>query len=242
MDRYPLLDEIRGFAVLCMIFYHAFYLFSDVFSSQISNKLVNFFMPAEPFFAAAFVFISGICTRFSHRPIKRGIMLCFVAGVISLVTFFLDKFAFDCLIVFGIIHLLALSWLLFALFKRLIEKQNPKVFFIIFFVLFLIFYNTENGYLGFSSFAYYLPKNFYSHNYFSIFGFVNSKFFSADYFPILPWSFIFFSGVFFGRCFKTAPKLIKKSMFSPLGFMGRNAIWFYLLHQPLLFVLGEIIF
>lgn len=47
--RIYLLDELRGLAVFCMVFYHAFYSMSEFFNIAIGTKLLDFFTPAEPF-------------------------------------------------------------------------------------------------------------------------------------------------------------------------------------------------
>ena len=57
--RIYLLDELRGLAVFCMVFYHAFYSMSEFFGFEIGTKLLDFFTPAEPFFAALFIVISA---------------------------------------------------------------------------------------------------------------------------------------------------------------------------------------
>ena len=51
--RIYLLDELRGLAVFCMVFYHAFYSMSEFFNIAIGTKLLDFFTPAEPFFCGA---------------------------------------------------------------------------------------------------------------------------------------------------------------------------------------------
>ena len=53
--RIYLLDELRGLAVFCMVFYHAFYSMSEFFNIAVGTKLLDFFTPAEPFFAALFI-------------------------------------------------------------------------------------------------------------------------------------------------------------------------------------------
>ena len=78
--RYFLLDEIRGFAVICMVFFHAFYTCFETLSIGFFGDLINFFLPAEPFFAAGFIFISGMCGNFSKNPWKRTVILVFVAA------------------------------------------------------------------------------------------------------------------------------------------------------------------
>ena len=66
------MDEIRGFAVLCMIFYHGFYSLAYLFQLDWGMALLRFFMPAEPFFAGAFILISGISSNLSHSNLLRG--------------------------------------------------------------------------------------------------------------------------------------------------------------------------
>ena len=46
--RYFLLDEIRGFAVICMVFFHAFYTCFETLSIGFFGDLINFCLP-NPF-------------------------------------------------------------------------------------------------------------------------------------------------------------------------------------------------
>ena len=74
-NRIHFLDEARGFAVLMMIFYHAFYLLYSVFGLKAAYDLFIFFMPVEPMFAGLFMFVSGISTSLSKSNMKRGLIL-----------------------------------------------------------------------------------------------------------------------------------------------------------------------
>lgn len=47
--RYHLLDNLRGFAILCMVFYHGFFTVSMVLGLSFTDRLIAFFMPVEPF-------------------------------------------------------------------------------------------------------------------------------------------------------------------------------------------------
>ena len=104
-QRLILLDELRGFAVCCMVFYHGFYSLASIFGLSIGRDLLYFFMPAEPWFAGLFILISGICCNFSHSNAVRGAKLLLVGLAVTLVT---------CLIlpqeriIFGILHFLSL--------------------------------------------------------------------------------------------------------------------------------------
>ena len=61
--------------------------------------------------------------------------------------------------------------------------------------------------------------------------------YSADYYPLMPWIFLFFVGTFLGRFFKngTAPKFFKADVLQPIGFIGRHTLIIYLLHQPIIY-------
>ena len=61
--RYAFLDELRGFLVLCMII-----------------------TPAVPFFAGAFITLSGMMCGFSHSNLLRGVKCLAIATVITVVT------------------------------------------------------------------------------------------------------------------------------------------------------------
>ena len=80
------LDELRGFSVFCMVFYHAFFSIGEIFKVPFFLSLLKFFMPAEPFFAAIFIIISGISSNLSHSNLSRGAKLFIVAMAVTLVT------------------------------------------------------------------------------------------------------------------------------------------------------------
>ena len=64
--RIHLIDELRGFAIFCMVFYHAFYTVGVLFNIGWAMVLLNFFTPAEPYFAGLFILISGLACNLSY--------------------------------------------------------------------------------------------------------------------------------------------------------------------------------
>ena len=68
--------------------------------------------------------------------------------------------------------------------------------------------------------------------------------FSSDYFSLFPWFFLFLSGYFLYRI------VFEKGIASPLkdwktgnvffDFLGRHSLVFYLLHQPLLYLILQL--
>ena len=67
-------------------------------------------------------------------------------------------------------------------------------------------------------------------------GIHSSTFFSSDYFPLLPWVFVFFFGVFLGRLAKEGkfPRFFAASHIPFFAFTGRHALLIYILHQPVI--------
>lgn len=236
--RYHLLDEARGFAVLCMIFYHAFYTMANMFSIPFSQTLLDFFTPAEPFYAAFFIFLSGVCCQLTRSNLKRGLKLALVSLALTAVTLFLPRIGISGTeIYFGILHLLSVGMILVGLTNKVIKKVPPLLGAIIFLILFFVFYNIKKGYLGFGDFSLDLPKYLYTNNNLFFLGFATSDFFSADYFPILPWIFMFLCGAFIGLYAPAGkfPAFLSKRFIPPLSFLGRHALIIYILHQPIIY-------
>ena len=121
--RIHFMDEVRGFDLLLMIAFHAFYTMGAIFDISIGTTLFAFFAPAEPFFAGVFIFICGISCRLSHSNWRRGLLLALVAiGMSVVLWFFMPKE----MIWFGILHFLAVSILLFALLRPLLDRISRR--------------------------------------------------------------------------------------------------------------------
>ncbi len=237
--RYNLLDEIRGFMVVCMVFYHGFFLGYSTFGIEFLGDLLYFFMPVEPIFAASFIFICGLCTVYSRSNYIHGLKIVLAAAAVSAVTYVMTKLGLaseNDFIVFGILHLLGTSVILSELLSKLLIKLPLRIFTAIFAVLFVLTYSVQFGYVGIGELSVKIPEFLTEDNRLFIFGFINSDFASGDYFPLIPWFFIFLSGWCFGRFTKgKLPEVFIKSRVKPLSFIGRNALIFYLVHQPVWF-------
>ena len=113
-NRIGLMDDLRGFCVLCMIFYHGFLLAFSSFGVVAGGQAYDFFRPVQPFFAGTFILLCGISCRLSHSNRDRGLKLLAVALAINLITILglprLKPLGFDFSgseIWFGILDLLA---------------------------------------------------------------------------------------------------------------------------------------
>ena len=128
--RIHLLDELRGIAVFCMIFYHAFYAMGMIFQFQLGADLIQFFSPAEPFFAG----------------LERGCKLFFLAYAVTLVTFF--AVGPDEVIQFGILHMLSISMIAYGLLTKINAKIPMWLGMTIHIILFVVTFTIAGGYIG----------------------------------------------------------------------------------------------
>lgn len=233
-NRVWLIDELRGLSIVLMVIYHFFYDLVFLFGVKIELIYSPFIGFLVNFFAGLFIFISGTACLYSRSNLNRGLKCVAFAALFSLCTFIIMPDMPDR---FGILHLLGLSMLLFALLQKPLSKINPYFGLFLFSALFLVLFNLPQGYLFFKPFGLSLPDSFYSANFLYPFGLPSPSFRSLDYFPLLPWSLLFVAGTFFGTLLKQKkmPEFFYQSHLKPLSFIGRNTIWIYLFHQPVLF-------
>lgn len=235
--RICLLDEIRGAAVLCMIFYHTFYTLATIFLIPFAYRVLAIFEPIDPYFATIFIVISGIVSQLSRSNLKRGLKLAAVSVVVTLVTYFL--FPQD-VILFGILHFLAFAMIWYGLTAKWREKIPLWLGLTACAVLTFCFAWVEHG-----KFAAVLPLPavLYKTNLLFPLGMYSETFYSADYFPILPWIFVFLFGTYLGRLAKAGkfPAFTYKSRVPFLSFIGKHALWIYILHQPVIFSIAWIV-
>lgn len=237
--RLYLMDELRGFAVFCMVFYHAFYTFAFLYEIKWMMILFQFFTPAEPFFAALFIMISGVSSLLSRSNLRRGLRLLAIALAVTLVTAIVTP---DYAIWFGILHFLAVCMILYGLLGRYLKKI-PFSWVIVLLFVFLYFFTRPipSGYLGFGPVSVIpLPGEIYHIPGLFPLGFYDSSFRSSDYFPLLPWGFLFLAGTVIGIPVAKglAPQWMYPSRVPFFSWMGRWALIIYMAHQPLIYALA----
>ncbi len=240
-NRICFLDELRGLAVFCMIFYHAFYILSSMFGYEWAQKLFEFFMPLQPFFAAIFIFVCGISCALSKSNLKRGLRLLGCAAAVTVFTaVIMPLFNFiECEIYFGILHLLAVCILIYALLEKKLSKHSPVWGVVVCAVLYPFFSTVNEGFLRYGSlFSLEIPDALYQTNFLAPLGIYNQDFFSADYFPLLPNIFIFLAGAFTGRYLKVTsfPDWMYKNRAVFFSFFGKRALIIYIAHMPVIYV------
>lgn len=229
MNRIHILDELRGLCVVLMVIYHALYTLAASFLSPLALALYTFFYPVEPFFAGIFLVLCGFSCRLSHNNVRRGLLLAAIAVGMTVV---LSIVMPSQIIWFGVLHCLSVCILLFAVTKPLLDRIPPLIGAIASAVLFAASWTvpTMHGgrFLGIQ-----LPAALLECDVLMPLGF--GTVFSADYFPLIPWLFLFLSGTFLGRWHDRLPAWCYRRRVPPLSWLGRHSLWIYLVHQPLIF-------
>ncbi|MBS6859651.1 MAG: hypothetical protein DBX51_05200 [Clostridiales bacterium] len=241
MKRIHLMDELRGFAVFCMVFYHGFYTLAFLMGQSWGEWLYRFFMPAEPWFAGLFIFIAGISSNLTHSNLVRGVKLLGVALLVTLATAIAVP---EELIVFGILHFLSVCMIAFGLLqllrRRLGRTEEPPFRLwpvVVCAVLFIVTRYLASGYLQIPFvLRVFLPSGWYQ-AWLAPLGLPGPGFSSADYFPLLPWCFVFAAGTVVGRLAKAGkfPAWTYPSRVPFFSFLGRHALLIYVLHQPVIY-------
>ena len=241
-QRVRLFDTLRGFSVVSMVLFHFFY--DLVFLIGVVPS-AYFFTPAVDIWRASiswtFLIIAGIMCTFSRSNFKRAAIYCAVALAVFLVTSFIDK---DVEISFGIIYCMGFCTLLAAILSAAGFKPKGIGWAIAFFVIFILLLHVPSGRLSlFGHTIVELPRGPYLSGSLSWLGFPGVDFMSADYYPPLPYLFLYLCGWSVGLMLK------EKGYASPvwgasipvLDAIGRYALPIYVLHQPMLLAICQIV-
>lgn len=233
--RIHLLDELRGFCVLLMVVYHAFYTLGYMIGWTVCRDLFWFFMPVEPIFAGVFIALCGYSCHLSHSNLRRGLLLAAVAVGMSAVLYVTMP---DSMIWFGVLHLLAVCILLFTATRSAIERIPMPVGVLVCIALFLLTHQLPladgAGYFGYRGWFMLPTPDLGAWAYPIGMGYADGM----DYFPLLPWMFVFFGGAFLGKRTDRLPAFCYRRHVRPLAFLGRHALIVYLVHQPVIYGLA----
>ncbi len=231
--RYLLVDGIRGLAIVNMVAFHFLYDVYMVYGkdpSWYSRCPVHIWQQA---ICWTFILIAGFVWRLGQKSnLRRGIFLNVCGLVISLVTWAAVPSE---AVWFGILNFIGTAVLLMIPCHRLMGRISPGAGMIVSFAAFLLFRNVQRGYLGVGGiFRLNLPEWLYRCKVLTPFGFPFPEFASSDYFPLLPWFFLFLTGYFFYAVFEQRERWKKAARVGipALSAIGQKSIWIYLIHQP----------
>ena len=232
--HYGLLDTVRGICLISMVAYHGMYDLVDIFRlpSAWYNDWPGYIWQQS--ICWTFILLSGMCWQLSRHHIKRGLLLVGFATAITAITWLVMP---SQRILYGVLNLLGLSALLMIPLDKLFQKIPAWAGLAGAFFLFLITRNIPRGSLGFEGLAFLpLPNALYQSDIPAVLGFHSPSFYSTDYFPLIPWFFLFCTGYFLWGILKKSEQAKQLLMpgLRPLSFLGRHSLVIYLAHQPVL--------
>ena len=217
--RYPLIDELRGLALVLMIAYHfCFDLNYQGYLQQDFNHAI-FWLSARAFIVSLFLLLAGISlllnaqrknsTSFWRRQ-GRLLAAC-VAVSLGSYLMFPQSFIF-----FGILHFILLASFLGRVCVRFYYANLLAALLVL-----------AAG-LCYSNSVFNAP-------WLQWLGFMTYKPYTEDYVPFFPWFGVVLLGIFSGRFILVHPDWLNRYHASrSLALAGRHSLAIYLLHQPVL--------
>lgn len=237
-QRIEILDALRGVAILAMVFYHGMYDLCDIFGLNI--PLFSYLSLLEPFFAGLFILLAGISCRFSHNNWLRGARVLALGLALTAFTMLYTYFNPNDpeTIYFGILHFMGCAILLYALLGPLLNKIPRAAAFALWCLLFAFTFTMPfNSVVGFPPLGFHLPQALTTTPGLFAFGFPDTHFQSADYFPMIPWFFLFLAGSVIGAPIREhkLPEKFYTARVPFWSFAGRHTLLIYVLHQPIIY-------
>ncbi len=232
--RLEVIDIIRALAIILMISFHVYYLWKNIFwySDILFSQQIWYYIwkiSAILFFTIAWIsyFFANqkYKSKTKNKYLKKSILLWFIALLISLFTYI---FFPDQLIVFWVLHFFAISFIILPYFLVLNKILQIIIFIILVIIKYIILKDTS---FLFSFVIWITWENF----------------FSADYYPLIPYFFIIVLGYYLWiiiNKFKLKKYLsIKKDykIVKILHKIWKNSLLIYIIHQPIIFIIFYII-
>ena len=236
-QRYGFLDSFRGIVLISMIIFHACWDLVYLFQMKWDWYFSDLAYIWQQSICWSFILLSGFCWPLGKHPVKRGVIVSLSGILISVAT---TLFVPEGQVIFGVLTLIGVCMLLMTLLDKVCRRVPPIAGMLTTFFLFVISRDLRLGYLGFENgFRLNLPEALYRGKAASLLGFMEKGFYSADYFPIFPWMFLFITGYFLCRWMKEKKtdfmEHYLKKEWKGFSFLGRNSLWIYLLHQPVVY-------
>ena len=223
------LDALRGFCIVCVIFVHFMFDLVYFLGKQVDFPPLYTFI--QQYGGAIFVVLSGCCATLGSRCFRRGVLVFGCGMLITLVTFGMYRMgmaASDVVVKFGVLHLLGVCMMLYPLLKKLPTTALSVLA------------------AAIVAIGYAIQGMRFSVRWLFPLGFVYPGFTSSDFFPLLPQLGWFLLGIVIGRTLYHEKRTLLPGtaqdffLFRFFQWCGRQSLWIYLLHQPVVYGLIEL--
>ncbi len=238
--RLYMIDSLRGMAIVLMVVYHSFYNIRYIFGNPFGWAVRLY--PVQQAACWLFILVSGFSFSLSRSNVRRGLL----ASACGLgLTAFTMLFMPSERIIWGVLSFLGAAMLLAQAALPLLRRVPAGAGLAVSAGLFVLTRDIQYGYLGFEGrWLAALPGALYQPHCLFPFGFPFEGFWSADYFPVLPWIFLYGCGFFLYRLAEGcqgAGRLLARRV-PGLDVLGRHSLVIYLLHQPVIFGIMWLVF
>lgn len=223
--RVVFFDTLRGFTLVSMIAFHLTYDLAYLYGIDLPWFTSS---PFQDIWRATtswtFLLLAGWMTQHSRNNLKRG----FIYAAAALLVFMATTIArVDTPISFGILYCMAFCTITYEAASHLLKRFNPFIMIIICMGLFVLTYN--------------VPSNTYPFSGLSWLGLPAQGFASSDYYPPIPYFFLYGIGVNLAILYlknntgtSAYPSWMHRDFCPPLTAMGRHSLVIYLAHQPII--------
>ena len=224
------LDALRGICILCVIVVH--FLFDLSFFGGLDLTLPAWYVFIQEYGGAIFVVLSGICVTLGSKSVRRGLIVFACGMLITAVTYGMYRLGMsgaDVVVKFGVLHLLGVCMLVYPAFKKL----PPAA---------LALLGLAIAITGYAIRGVVVPQRWL----FPL-GLTYEGFTSSDYFPLFPQLGYFLIGAAIGKTAYREKKTLLPGAFQKTGiarffcWCGRQSLFIYLLHQPIVYGLLELV-
>lgn len=224
------LDALRGVCILCVIVVH--FLFDLSFFGGLDLTLPAWYVFLQEYGGAIFVVLSGVCVTLGSKSVRRGLIVFACGMLITAVTYGMYRLGMsgaDVVVKFGVLHLLGVCMLVYPAFKKLPPAALA--------VLGLLIAVT-----GYAIRSVIVPQRWL----FPL-GLTYEGFTSSDYFPLFPQLGYFLIGAAIGKTAYREKRTLLPGSFQKTGiarffcWCGRQSLFIYLLHQPVVYGLLEFV-
>ena len=239
-ERFWEIDFLRGIAIIMMVIYHIIFdlNYFEIYATDLYSAPVLIFLYP---IGTTFLLLVGISLTLSYSKaqktlakkqlqlkfLKRGLIVFGLGLIITLATWICLKEGF---IIFGILHCIGVSIILaYPLIKYRFENLIIGMILIIIGIL--------------------LRTMRFDFNWMLWLGFIPSRFYTLDYFPLLPWLGVILLGIFIGNTlYKDNNRKFKLKDISQniairfMCFLGRHSLIIYMLHQLIIIAIIYLFF
>ncbi len=220
VNRFAILDILRGAAIILMVAFHFCYDLSYFKLAHFDFYNDLFWLHARTFILGFFLTLVGVSLWVAHnnrirlyKALKRAALIALNAGLVSMSTWYLFG---DRVVFFGVLHFIVVASLLGLLFVR--HRLLSLI--------------AGLSLIGMGAFHF----AWFDQPWIQWVGMMTYKPATEDYVPIIPWLGVVFLGIYTARWIPVLNQNCGaiNDRLQALAFVGRHSLLIYMLHQPVM--------